>query len=149
MSSRHANSALGFGAAALAGNLECPDGAILEGSAPPRGHKQWCQLPDGTQHGPSLFWYPTGEKRVEANFVDGRLQGPVTEWHRNGQKAEQGFYKDDNRDGTFATWYKEGTKESLEEYKANVPACYYTLAMESWTGSFPIFACCWKSAASR
>jgi hypothetical protein len=53
--------ALGFGAAALAGDLDCPDGTTLEGAAPPGGHKQWCQLPDGTQHGTSLFWYPTGE----------------------------------------------------------------------------------------
>lgn len=111
---------LGAGGKALAGDLDCPDDAILKGDAPPHGIKQWCQLPDATQHGPSSFWYPTGEKRALAHFVHGKLEGPVTEWHRNGKKAEQGFYKDDKRHGAFATWYEDGTKESLEEYQEDV-----------------------------
>ena len=43
-------------AASTAADLACPEGTVAAGAAPPRGQKQWCQRPDGTQHGPSVSW---------------------------------------------------------------------------------------------
>ena len=40
---------------ALAEEFQCPTGALVHGEPPPEGLKAWCELPDGTQHGPSLF----------------------------------------------------------------------------------------------
>ena len=108
------------GSPALAEELECPDGARLEGEAPPRGVKQWCAREDGTQHGPSVFWYPFGRKRVEANFCKGRLCGAYRQWWDNGQLAQEGAYEDDRKHGAFTERDPDGTVRVFQEYRKGV-----------------------------
>jgi len=111
---------LGAGSPALGEDLECPDGARLEGEAPPRGVKQWCVLEDGTQQGPSVFWFSFGRKRVEANFCKGRLCGVYRQWWDNGQLEQEGAYEDDQKHGAFTEWDPDGTVRVFQEYRKGV-----------------------------
>jgi antitoxin component YwqK of YwqJK toxin-antitoxin module len=95
---------------ATAEEFHCPSGALVHGEPPPQGTKAWCELPDGTQHGPSLSWYEEGKPKAEAHFDQGKLQGVFKLWHTNGQLAEEGNYIADQRHGTFSTWGEDGVK---------------------------------------
>jgi antitoxin component YwqK of YwqJK toxin-antitoxin module len=95
---------------ATAEDFQCPSGASVRGEPPPQGLKAWCELPDGTQHGPSLSWYDVDRPKAEAHFDQGKLQGVFKLWHANGQLAEEGNYIADQRDGTFSTWSDDGVK---------------------------------------
>ena len=79
-----------FAAEVRADEIGCPDGSELRGNPPPRGQKQWCVSPDGTQDGPSVFWYPSGQKAVLATFRGDRLQGLYREWYEDGTLKEEG-----------------------------------------------------------
>jgi len=103
---------------ARAEEFDCPSGAVMHGKAPPAGLKAWCELPDGTQHGPSLSWYEAGNPKAEAHFDEGKLDGVFRLWHTNGQLAEEGHYVADQRHGTFSTWGEDGIK-LLEQNFAN------------------------------
>ncbi len=95
---------------ATAEDFHCPSGALVRGKPPPQGTKAWCELPDGTQHGPSFSWYEAGEPMAEAHFEQGRLHGVFKLWHANGQLAEEGHYSADQRHGTFLIWQEDGAK---------------------------------------
>jgi len=103
---------------ARAEEFHCPSGAVMHGKAPPAGLKAWCELSDGTQHGPSLSWYEAGNPKAEAHFDEGKLDGVFRLWHTNGQLAEEGHYVADQRHGTFSTWGEDGIK-LLEQNFAN------------------------------
>jgi antitoxin component YwqK of YwqJK toxin-antitoxin module len=95
---------------APAEEFQCPIGASMHGGAPPEGLKAWCELPDGTQHGPSLSWYEAGKPMAEAHFDEGKLHGVFRLWHAKDQLAEEGTYVADQRHGTFSTWGEDGVK---------------------------------------
>jgi antitoxin component YwqK of YwqJK toxin-antitoxin module len=112
--------ALAFASGAASDELDCPRGTDPRGAAPPEGLKQWCEREDGTQHGPSVFFYPEGGRRAEAQFRDGALDGRYREWHPNGQLALEGSYDRDLRDGGFTLYDEAGHKRSYEEYRRGV-----------------------------
>jgi len=101
---------------ALAQKIECPGGTVVHGATPPDGLKAWCELPDGTQHGPSLSWYESGSPKAEAHFDKGKLNGVFKLWHLNGQLAEEGYYVEDQRHGTFSTWADDGIKLLKQDF---------------------------------
>jgi antitoxin component YwqK of YwqJK toxin-antitoxin module len=103
--------------AADPGELDCPRGTKAKGGSPPRARKQWCALPDGTQHGPSIRYYGSGKVMVRAEFAKGEMSGPYRAWHKNGQLAESGVYVRDKRDGPFRTFDGDGTVLTEESYK--------------------------------
>ncbi len=103
---------------ATADEIQCPEGAVARGKSPPEGLRAWCELADGTQHGPSLSWYASGKPKAEAHFDEGRLNGAFKLWHPNGQLAEQGFYAADQRHGVFSTFREDGVQR-LEQHFAN------------------------------
>ena len=112
--------ALVAGSPAFGEEFVCPEGARIQGEAPPRGVKQWCALEDGTQQGPSVFWFAFGRRRVEASFCEGRLCGAYRRWWDNGQLAEEGTYEDDQKHGVFTDWDANGTKRVFQEYRKGV-----------------------------
>ena len=95
--------------------LQCPTGTEMHGKPFPDGFKAWCELPDGTQQGPSITWYESGRPEAEAHFDAGKLDGVFKLWHENGQLAEEGHYVADQRNGEFSTWDEDGTKR-LEQH---------------------------------
>lgn len=96
--------------------LVCPGGTSRNGARPPHGRKEWCELPDGTQHGPSLSYYKDGVVKAEANFENGQLQGVFRLWHTNGQVAEQGQYDKDKRSGEFSAYGEDGTRRLRQTF---------------------------------
>ena len=106
--------------AADPGELNCPRGTEAKGGRPPKVRKQWCALPDGSQHGPSIRYYGSGKVMVRAEFSKGEMTGEYRAWHGNGQLAESGTYVRDDRDGTFRTFDGEGMVLSEENYKQGV-----------------------------
>ncbi len=110
--------------AASPADLKCPRGTERQGKHPPEGRKEWCSRPDGTQHGPSVSYYETGEEMARARFVDGEMDGMYQAWHPNGQLAETGNYTRDRRDGVFVTRTPDGgslTEESFRDGESNGP----------------------------
>ena len=84
--------------------LRCRDGSELKGKRPPDGRKEWCALPDGSQHGPSASYYESGELMAHATFDHGELDGMYQAWHPNGVLAESGSYVRDQRQGPWRTF---------------------------------------------
>ena len=101
-----------FAGPLAAADLDCPTGAAPVGKAPPGGIKQWCALPDGVQHGPSVVWDPDGQRRVEAQFAHGRLEGVYRTWHPNGQLRFEERYQDDVKDGPAVSYFSNGQKQA-------------------------------------
>ncbi|MFP6901377.1 MAG: GYF domain-containing protein [Opitutales bacterium] len=65
---------------------------------------------EGKPDGPSVTWYPGGQKFMEAHFTDGKQDGSWTLWHENGRKKGEGQYKAGGPDGTSIHWYSSGEK---------------------------------------
>ena len=102
--------------------LVCPDGTELHGKAPPDGQKQWCERPDGVQHGPSRAWDVEGNKRIEAVFDEGTLRGLYRTWHANGQLAEESPFDDDHKHGMYRSWYEDGQPFEERDFRDLKPA---------------------------
>ena len=105
---------------AAAKDLTCPRGAKLQGAQPPEGFKQWCELDDGTQHGPSHSWFADGARKAQANFDHGELMGAYRIFYPNGKPYEEGTYLADQKNGTFATWDENGTKLLEQKFVKDV-----------------------------
>ena len=101
--------------------IECPSGTVTRGGPPPEGVKQWCERSDRSQHGPSLSWYPTGEKLAEAQFDEGRLTGNFRRWYQNGQLGEQGRYRDGQREGEHTMWDENGVVRMRRNFDGGKP----------------------------
>lgn len=110
------SAALVLSAPAAALGIECPSGTRQKGKIPPHGTKVWCALPDGTQHGPSLFFHDGGEKRAEAHFENGELDGLYREWYPNGKVAQEVRYDGGKKAGMQKTFYEDGAKWSEETW---------------------------------
>lgn len=55
--------------------IQCPDGALLWGDAPPEGYSLWCEKPTRTRHGREVVWHPNGNVMVEQGYEHGQLRG--------------------------------------------------------------------------
>jgi antitoxin component YwqK of YwqJK toxin-antitoxin module len=104
-------------AEAETGDPKCPGGTALMGAKPPIARKQWCSLADGTQHGPSISYYATGEPMARAEFDGGALVGQYQAWHPNGQLAEIATYAEDRRHGPSRAWDLNGNLLTEENYR--------------------------------
>jgi antitoxin component YwqK of YwqJK toxin-antitoxin module len=87
-----------------AASLRCPEGTSLERDA----SESWCQLPDGTRHGPTWGHYANGTLRFYGVAERGLQQGPWQMWHPNGVKSVEGEYRDGVLVGPFRMWSREG-----------------------------------------
>ena len=96
--------------------MRCPKDTEVKGKRPPQGLKEWCSLPDGTQHGPSVRYYESGKPMARAFFDEGELDGEYQAWHPNGQLAEAGTYSHDQRRGVFRTWDPNGNQLTEDAY---------------------------------
>ncbi len=92
----------------------CPQGAELTGLAPPKGNLQWCQKrtanDEFVKHGVLREWYPSGQKKLEANYNHGVRNGPWSEWFPTGQKQLEGNYLQGKKHGRWLRWHPDGRK---------------------------------------
>ena len=102
----------------------CPPGTQLTrgaASSDQMSGAEWCQLADGTRHGPYWeFWSP-GVKGVVGQYVDGKRSGRWVTYWPSGEILGDGSYRDDRAIGIwvmyslhgifgFATCFDEGRK---------------------------------------
>ncbi len=85
----------------------CPDGAMVNGAAPPNGFQQRCMKGD-TRHGMSRSWYANGHLRTQTHWKNGIKHGKFTLWYENGQKRAQGEDADGFPVGKWVYWDMNG-----------------------------------------
>jgi antitoxin component YwqK of YwqJK toxin-antitoxin module len=104
------------------------EGTYLRASNMPQATYDWwnskivtsASAPAGpdVQHGQWTEWYPSGNKKSEAQYDRGVTVGKVTWWYENGQVQAEGDFENGQKEGTWTTWHANGLKQSLVEYKA-------------------------------
>ena len=137
-------SPLDAAAAASHPDLRCAPGTVAAGAAPPQGWEAWCVKPLATgtsvregpsiqwhtnearkaegsyvadkQHGPWLYWYPTGTPQMQGSFASGVREGVWTSYHADGERASEGLYVDGNEHGTWTYWNTETLTRTEGEY---------------------------------
>jgi hypothetical protein len=88
---------------------DCPEGARVNGAAPPAGYFQRCELPGGVPHGKSRAWYDNGRLRYETGWWQGVKHGKFTLWYPNGQKRAEGQDRHGIPEGKWISWAEDGT----------------------------------------
>lgn len=84
--------------------VECPDGALLHGAAPPAGTRVWCAR-DAERHGPMLAWHNNGELKVRGQYRDGQKTGLWAYWHQNGRRRAEGEHVAGRPHGPWSWWF--------------------------------------------
>lgn len=74
-------------------------------------------LVNGRKTGKELFWYPSGQIKLENNYSpkDGSRHGVQIHWFENGQKEFEIWRKENRRDSIARLWNEKGQKV-MEEY---------------------------------
>lgn len=94
--------------------VNCPQGTVVAGKAPPEGTSQWCERPaaigSGDREGPYVRWDRNGNKVLEMNFHKGKPNGAMRTFYPTGQPAELKTFRDGVLDGPWTRWDKSGLK---------------------------------------
>lgn len=93
--------------------IQCPDGALLWGDAPPEGYYLWCEKPTRTRHGREVVWHPNGNVMVEQGYEHGQLRG----WRK--QYLFDGFLLWEMDDYGWDVQYTKTTTWALSESLAD------------------------------
>jgi antitoxin component YwqK of YwqJK toxin-antitoxin module len=96
-----------------AGDAACPEGAKIDGKAPPEGDEIWCALPDGTKHGMWTWFYELDHKLSEGAYERDLPVGLWTTWYPNGNVKLQGHYVGGKEDGVWYGWHANGQPATL------------------------------------
>jgi hypothetical protein len=92
-------------------------------------YAQGCLL-DKERQGRWVFWYVSGQKQLEGEYLKGKKTGYWTkwaengskmhgrwiDWHGNGQKALESQWVMGKRDGKWLYWAVDGSLEKTETY---------------------------------
>jgi antitoxin component YwqK of YwqJK toxin-antitoxin module len=91
---------------------------------------------NGVRSGKWTWWYPNGEKRLEANFNNDKLDGEVLEYRQDGQQAAKDTYIDGLQLVKKVSWYTLGQKhfEGQVLQSSDLPEPSYNW----WNGSVAI-----------
>ncbi|MCA9100093.1 MAG: hypothetical protein KDA63_03025 [Planctomycetales bacterium] len=68
------------------------------------------ELSDGLRHGMSTWWYPTGEKMMEAFYRDGVIDGEFVEWNPKGEVIRRDNFQEGRKLATKTTYFDETTQ---------------------------------------
>jgi len=80
----------------------------------PRIEESYYSKPSGetVSHGPYVYYFENGKKRIELFYVHGKRNGQLTEWNSDGTVERQGSFKDDRETGKWTWWQLTGEKHS-------------------------------------
>jgi hypothetical protein len=96
----------------------CPEGATLQGAAPPDGSEVWCARADGSRHGPSTTWHPgSTAKAAEGRYAAGNQHGVWTWWSAGDTPWRQVAFAHGIRHGRVVLWNGQGTVTRVEEWE--------------------------------
>ena len=76
-----------------------------------------CHYEEGRLHGPSLWCYPSGQKRVESFLHEGKLHGVLKGWYQNGQQKTLWHYHHGKIHGVAKFWDEMGELKAELNYK--------------------------------
>lgn len=67
---------------------------------------------DGTDipHGLNTLFFPTGQKKLEVNYVCGVAHGPRIAWYEDGKSRSQGENVNGKNHGVWTVWFPDGLK---------------------------------------
>jgi hypothetical protein len=100
----------------------CPEGAILEGAAPPSGLRQRCQKTETERHGASREWYKGGRERTYSEWWQGRKHGRFTLWYENGRLRSEGAHRHGVPAGLWKYYREDGTVTDEKKFPIAPPA---------------------------
>lgn len=93
--------------------LDCPDGTLELGNAPPLGLEVWCAREVvGSQplrHGPSQAWYRNGRVAAEGAYAEGRRTGHWTYHREDGSLEKEGAWSEGTETGYWLHYNADGT----------------------------------------
>ena len=75
----------------------------------------------GKQHGPSQFWYNTGNPRSVFNYANGKLDGNSTYYYKDGGIQNLTTYRVGVLHGPTLDWWPNGKKSFEENYAKGIP----------------------------
>jgi antitoxin component YwqK of YwqJK toxin-antitoxin module len=82
------------------------------------GKKCWeINYLQGQRHGKAIWWDKNGQKRWEEDYHQGQLHGKAIWWYENGQKECEANCHQGQRHGKSIGWYENGRKWLEEEYE--------------------------------
>jgi hypothetical protein len=111
----HVTSAAGDDATGA--SLQCPQGTAAMSSTQTGWREEWCQLPDGTRHGPTASWYAAGQPQQRGEYRNGQPHGRWAYWYENGAKRAEGTWRDGRVDGYWAYWGEAGARQSAGRFR--------------------------------
>jgi hypothetical protein len=99
----------------------CPEGAVLDGAAPPNGLKQRCQKSQGARHGASREWYEHGQARSYTEWWNGEKHGRFTLWFNNGNVHSEGAHRHGVPAGRWRYFREDGTVQQEQTFAVEPP----------------------------
>ncbi|MDM8160863.1 toxin-antitoxin system YwqK family antitoxin [Labilibaculum sp. K2S] len=80
------------------------------------------------ENGPSRYFYSSGSKKKESEFVNGEQKGMITLWHENGKKESEFFAVNNIANGVYTEFFESGEPSLSVKFindTLNGPAIYY------------------------
>lgn len=74
----------------------------------------------GAKDGLNTFWYETGQKEDEVNFIDGQKEGLQTQWHEDGWKQAEQNFKEGKEHGLALIYDKDGKEIVRQNWRNGV-----------------------------
>jgi hypothetical protein len=99
----------------------CPQGAILDGSAPPKGLRQRCQKSVSERHGASREWYEDGTERTYTEWWEGRKHGRFILRYKTGKVRSEGAHVHGEPAGDWKYYAEDGTVQQQQTFPTAPP----------------------------
>lgn len=100
----------------------CPEGAALEGDAPPRALRQRCLRPGNERHGASRDWYEGGGERSYSEWWEGAKHGRFMLWFKNGRVRSEGAHRHGVPAGHWTYYREDGTVQQQRTFDVSPPS---------------------------
>ncbi len=98
-------------------SLQCRSGTTAMSGTQPGLREEWCQLPDGTRHGPTASWYASGQPQQTGEYHNGQPYGRWVYWYENGRKRSEGRWRAGQVEGYWTFWGETGTRQSAGRFR--------------------------------
>ncbi len=100
----------------------CPEGAVLDGHAPPVGFRQRCQKNELERHGGLREWYENGRERAYSEWWKGEKHGRFALWFPNGKLRNEGAHSFNRPAGQWTYYGENGAILQQKTYEVAPPA---------------------------
>jgi hypothetical protein len=99
----------------------CPEGALLDGEAPPRGLRQRCEKGEAVRHGASREWWESHRERTYSEWWEGKKHGRFKLTYENGQVKAEGAHRHGEPAGEWKYHGEDGTVKQQQTFPLQPP----------------------------